>query len=286
MQEFDNNKFKQVWNQLDVVQLHGNLHKLSCTNCFSQFNWNEEFQTLLANGLNPECSKCMDKYQQRLYLGKRLTGQTIGLLRPDIVLYGEHHPQMEILTQGLNSDLKSRPDCLIIMGTSLKVAGVKSLVKSLSKIIHNKGGKVIYVNKTKLSASSWKNYIDYEVVSDCDEFVRMLKTEIPDLFLTQEQLDSEKLNQVAVKGSSLNKPIVKPEAPHKPKQAAKLKRKLPDEISANEVHSRVKRLRPRNDQLSSPASSINGSEEEEEEDEPVAKVLFENARKGITLDQH
>ena len=182
LQEFDNNKFKQVWNQLDVVQLHGNLHKLSCTNCFSQFNWNEEFQTLLANGLNPECSKCMDKYQQRLYLGKRLTGQTIGLLRPDIVLYGEHHPQMEILTQGLNSDLKSRPDCLIIMGTSLKVAGVKSLVKSLSKIIHDKGGKVIYVNKTKLSASSWKNYIDYEVVSDCDEFVRMLKTEIPDLF--------------------------------------------------------------------------------------------------------
>lgn len=342
LQEFDNNKFKQVWNQLDVVQLHGNLHKLSCTNCFSQFNWNEEFQTLLANGLNPECSKCMDKYQQRLYLGKRLTGQTIGLLRPDIVLYGEHHPQMEILTQGLNSDLKSRPDCLIIMGTSLKVAGVKSLVKSLSKIIHDKGGKVIYVNKTKLSASSWKNYIDYEVVSDCDEFVRMLKTEIPDLFLTQEQLDSEKLNQVAVKGSSLNKPVVKqevkvkiepgikqedaiqysperevtikqepnvkqeplvkrevqtvsvkeepiptpPTTPHKPKQAAKLKRKLPDEISANEVHSRVKRLRPRNDQLSSPASSINGSEEEEEEDEPVAKVLFENARKGITLDQH
>ena len=41
--------------------------------------------------------------------GQRLTGQTIGLLRPDIVLYGEHHPQMEILTQGLNSDLKSRP---------------------------------------------------------------------------------------------------------------------------------------------------------------------------------
>ena len=30
--------------------------------------------------------------------------------------------------------------------------------------------------------------------------------------MTQEQLDSEKLNQVAVKGSSLNKPIVKPEA--------------------------------------------------------------------------
>ncbi|CAX41482.1 NAD-dependent histone deacetylase, puytative [Candida dubliniensis CD36] len=337
LQEFDNDKFKKVWNQLDVVQLHGNLHKLSCTNCFSQFNWNEEFQTLLANGLNPECSKCMDKYQQRLYSGKRLTGQTIGLLRPDIVLYGEHHPQMEILTQGLNSDLKSKPDCLIIMGTSLKVAGVKSLVKSLSKIIHNKGGKVIYINKTKLSASSWKNYIDYEVVSDCDEFVRMLKTEIPDLFLTQEQLDSEKLNQVAVKGSGLNNPITTdavkqevkvkiepgvkqetilehspeteptvkqepmvkqeveninvkkepiptpPTTPHKPKNAAKLKRKSHEEINTDELHSRIKRLRPRNDQLSSPASSMNGSEEEEE-DELVAKVLLENAKKGITLD--
>lgn len=183
LEEFDRNtRFRQVWNNLDVIQLHGNLHKLSCTNCFSQFNWNEEFQTLLANGLNPECSNCMLKYQERLFQGKRLTGQTIGLLRPNIVLYGEHHPQLEILTQGLNADLRLRPDCLIIMGTSLKVAGVKELVKNLSKIIHDKGGKVIYINKTKLSASSWKQYIDYEILSDCDDFVRILKKEIPDLF--------------------------------------------------------------------------------------------------------
>ncbi|KAK6458835.1 DHS-like NAD/FAD-binding domain-containing protein, partial [Scheffersomyces xylosifermentans] len=174
LNEFDDCKnFIQNWKSLDVVQLHGNLHKLSCTNCFSNFDWNESYQSQLANGLNPQCSKCYEKYEERLYSGKRLTGN-IGLLRPDIVLYGEHHPQSEILAQGLNVDLRAKPDLLIVMGTSLKVDGVKKLVKSLSASIHDKGGKVIFINKTPLS-KQWENYFDYEILSDCDSFVRILK---------------------------------------------------------------------------------------------------------------
>lgn len=188
-------KFRQFWNNLDVVQLHGNLHKLSCTNCFAEFEWNSEFKTMFNQGVNPECSNCYNKYQQRLYQGKRMTGH-IGLLRPDIVLYGENHRQLEILSQGLTNDLKSKPDLLIIMGTSLKVDGVKKLVKSLSKQIHERGGKVLFVNKTNLS-KMWHQYVDYEILCDCDQFIRILKAEIPDLFLTQEQLDSKKLKNKA-----------------------------------------------------------------------------------------
>ncbi|CAK9441810.1 uncharacterized protein LODBEIA_P56780 [Lodderomyces beijingensis] len=193
--EFDEGRFRDNWSKLDVVQLHGNLHKLSCTSCFSQFEWNEEFQRLLNEGKSPECSRCYDKYQERLYSGKRLTGQ-IGILRPDIVLYGENHPQSEIIGQGLNSDLKSKPDLLLIMGTSLKVDGVKKLVRSLSNEVHKKGGKVVFVNKTKLS-KSWEKWVDYEVLCDCDEFVRIMKKQVPDLFLTQEQIDSKKLKNKA-----------------------------------------------------------------------------------------
>lgn len=184
--------FREKWNSLDVVQLHGNLHKLSCTQCFSHHDWTPQTQRMLEGGEYPECANCYLKYQERLYSGKRLTG-SIGILRPDIVLYGENHPQSEILARGLNVDIGMKCDCLLIMGTSLKVDGVKKLVRSLSKNVHDRGGKVIFVNKTPL-AKQWANMVDFQVLGDCDAFVRVLKNEIPDLFLTQEQLDSKKLN--------------------------------------------------------------------------------------------
>lgn len=190
--------FRENWKNLDVVQLHGNLHKLTCTQCFANYEWTADAQQKLELGENPECENCYLKYQERLYSGKRLTG-TIGILRPDIVLYGENHPQSEILARGLNIDLGMRCDLLLIMGTSLKVDGVKKLVRSVSKGIRDRGGKVIFINKTPLS-KQWANLVDYEVLCDCDDFVRILKTEIPDLFLTQEQLDSKKLNPKVSKG--------------------------------------------------------------------------------------
>ncbi|EGV63584.1 NAD-dependent deacetylase hst3 [Yamadazyma tenuis] len=193
-----NSSFNKNWKNLDVVQLHGDLNQLTCTQCFSNFEWTKKYQNMLSSGDNPECSNCFQKYQERLYSGKRLTGN-IGILRPGIVLYGENHPQSEILAQGLNTDIKSRPDILIIMGTSLKVDGVKKLVKSLATSIHEKGGKVIFINKTQVSSSQWDNYVDYQVLCDCDNFIKVLKQEIPDLFLTQEQLDSKRLKQLEAK---------------------------------------------------------------------------------------
>ncbi|CAK7897282.1 NAD-dependent histone deacetylase Hst3p [[Candida] anglica] len=189
--EMNSSNFTRSWKDLDVVQLHGDLHKLSCTHCFTNYNWTREYQVQLSDGTNPECSNCHEKYMERLYSGKRMTGN-IGLLRPSIVLYGENHPQAEFLARGLSTDLRSRPDLLIIMGTSLKVDGVKKLVRSLASSIHDKGGKIVFVNKTPVS-TSWSGIIDYQVLGDCDEFVRAVKREIPDLFLTQEQLDSKKL---------------------------------------------------------------------------------------------
>lgn len=201
--------FLQSWKALDVVQLHGDLHHLSCTHCFHTTTWTSDHKHLLALGENPECENCHSKYQERLYLGKRLTGN-IGILRPAIVLYGENHPQAEILAQGLNCDVRARPDMLIIMGTSLRVDGVKKLVKSLASAVHEKGGKVIFVNKTPLAKTTWDNIIDYEVLCDCDDFVTQLKYEIPDLFLTQEQLDSKRLKN---KRARLQKTKVKQELP-------------------------------------------------------------------------
>lgn len=70
------------------------------------------------------------------------------------------------------------------MGTSLKVHGLKKLVKDFAKVVHATGtgpngtpkvkkswqGKVIFVNKTP-PGSEWSDVIDYHVAGETDEWV-------------------------------------------------------------------------------------------------------------------
>jgi NAD-dependent protein deacetylase SIR2 len=99
----------------------------------------------------------------------------IGTLRPCIVLYDEPHPLGEEIGAIETADLAKRPDMLIIMGTSLKVHGLKKLVKEFARVVHEHtssnggggGGKVVFVNKTP-PASEWANVIDFHVAGETD----------------------------------------------------------------------------------------------------------------------
>lgn len=71
---------------------------------------------------------------------------------------------------------------LIIMGTSLKVHGLKKLVKDFARTVHTsapagspKGkkawaGKVVFVNRTP-PAGEWADIIDYHVSGETDAWV-------------------------------------------------------------------------------------------------------------------
>lgn len=169
--DFEEHKEKtnlQTWKNLDVVQLHGDINTLACTACYKTTSWDDERYESLSSGELPDCSHCIAKRDERVELGKRVTGG-LGRLRPNIVLYGENHPFSEVITTGLNSDLKTRPDLFIIMGTSLKVHGVKALVKSMAQAVHSKNGIVILVNKDLITG--WNGLIDYQIQCDCDGFV-------------------------------------------------------------------------------------------------------------------
>jgi NAD+-dependent protein deacetylase SIR2 len=105
----------------------------------------------------------------------------VGSLRPAIVLYDEPHPLGDDIGEIQTSDLSKRPDMLIIMGTSLKVHGLKKLVKEFAKAIHVSSStsssttassskrpfKVIFVNRTP-PAAEWSDIIDYHVQCDTD----------------------------------------------------------------------------------------------------------------------
>jgi NAD-dependent histone deacetylase SIR2 len=98
---------------------------------------------------------------------------TVGKLRPDIILYEEDHPFAEDIGIVQASDLKSLPDLLIVMGTSLQVPGIKKLVKTFATAVHALKSLVIFVNKTR-PVNEWDNIFDYHVESETDEWVASL----------------------------------------------------------------------------------------------------------------
>ncbi|PMD19039.1 DHS-like NAD/FAD-binding domain-containing protein [Hyaloscypha hepaticicola] len=169
---------------VEVVPLHGTLIWLRCGICSKLSSWDDEerVNATLA-GTAPDCPACTEYNAHRTGKGRR--GLAVGRLRPDIVLYGEEHPKANMISPLITHDLGLSPDVLLIMGTSLKVHGLKIMVKEFAKAVHIKGGKVIFVNRTKPPESTWGDVIDYWVEWDCDEWVLDLKERRADIWLPQ-----------------------------------------------------------------------------------------------------
>ncbi|KAK9370804.1 DHS-like NAD/FAD-binding domain-containing protein [Lipomyces kononenkoae] len=183
----------------EVVQLHGDIHLLKCTLCGLKVSWSKEQHDALESGNVPECHICSEKAEERTNAGKRCP--RVGGLLPNIVLYGEEHPDGDVIGRCINSDIKSRPDCLIIAGTSLKVLGVKTLIRKMAKAVHDRGGVVVFVNKSSPAVSAWKGVIDYHIETDCDEWIDDLRMRQPSLFLKQSTLPLKPTKLTKIKSS-------------------------------------------------------------------------------------
>ncbi|KAK0390132.1 hypothetical protein NLU13_3705 [Sarocladium strictum] len=170
---------------VECVFLHGSLEQLRCFLCGRVCSWDDdqrEQETM--SGQQPECPHCAGATAAREERGKRALG--VGKLRPDIVLYGEEHPNAHLISPIVTHDLALCPDMLLILGTSLRVHGLKIMVREFAKAVHAKGGKVVFVNFTKPPESIWGDIIDYWVQWDCDAWVSDLQDRIPKLWLPPE----------------------------------------------------------------------------------------------------
>jgi NAD-dependent SIR2 family protein deacetylase len=169
----------------EVVQLHGDLEALRCGLCNELCSWeDEDRETVLLSGKAPKCHSCVSKNENRRFSGKR--GTAVGGLRPNVVLYGEEHPSADLLSPITTHDLKLGPDVLVILGTSLRVHGLKIMVREFAKAVHARGGgKVILVNRTRPAESAWSKVIDYWVGMDCDEWVADLRQRRGDIWERQ-----------------------------------------------------------------------------------------------------
>ncbi|KAK5996894.1 NAD-dependent histone deacetylase HST3 [Cladobotryum mycophilum] len=166
---------------VECVFLHGSLELLRCFQCGQVCSWDDddrEMETLC--GEQPECPHCVGATEARKERGKRALG--VGKLRPDIVLYGEEHPNAHLISPIVTHDLALYPDMLLILGTSLRVHGLKVMVREFAKTVHSRGGNVVFVNFTKPPESSWGDIIDYWIQWDCDAWVSDLQIRVPKLW--------------------------------------------------------------------------------------------------------
>lgn len=166
-----------------VIPLHGEMQKVRCVVCNKSDKWTSMHSDAFNQGTGFECPHCLQAQNERVARGKRRTGR-LGIMRPDIVLYGEEHSRGDEIARIMSKDVRANPDMLFIIGTTLQIPGVKKLVKSMATKVHQKGGLVVLINATKLP-KIWDNIIDVHLEGDCDFWVSHIKQSARDWFSTQ-----------------------------------------------------------------------------------------------------
>ncbi|KAH8835463.1 hst3 protein [Flagelloscypha sp. PMI_526] len=154
----------------------------------------QDYLALFNEGQAPDCPDCSRRSAARVARSARPI--KVGTLRPAIVLYDEPHPLGDDIGDMQGADVNRKPDCLVIMGTSLKVHGLKKLVKDFARAVHSsssnaKPRKVIFVNQTP-PGSEWAGIIDVHIQGDtdvwCDRVIEDWRKARPDDWKVQKTL--------------------------------------------------------------------------------------------------
>jgi len=107
-----------------VVEMHGTLQTLSCTQCYQQFLSKDFIKPFIENGMIPQCANCN------------------GILKPDVILFGEQLPQ----TAWQAAQRATRQcDLMLVAGSSLEVLPVAGL--PILALDH--GAHLIVINNTE-----------------------------------------------------------------------------------------------------------------------------------------
>ncbi|CAG8502366.1 6231_t:CDS:2 [Dentiscutata heterogama] len=138
-----------------VVQLHGTLANLQCNVCTNVYSFTQEYCDIFTKVEIPNCPKCEER----------------------VILYGDKHLK-ELKIEEIAAYNKNKADCLIIMGTSLRIPRVKCLIKIFAKAVHDRNGYVIMVNATNVVTKEWNGIIDYQIIGTCDEWVKLVNMEL------------------------------------------------------------------------------------------------------------
>jgi NAD-dependent deacetylase len=106
-----------------VVETHGTLDTLSCTQCYQKFSSIEFLTPYIESGTIPKCLSCN------------------GILKPDVILFGEQLPQS---AWQMAQRAARQCDLMLVAGSSLEVLPVAGLpVQALDR-----GAHLVIINNT------------------------------------------------------------------------------------------------------------------------------------------
>lgn len=155
-----------------TIQLHGGLEKTSCTKCHEVKDLDpSEFESPIP----PECPSCQERDLIRTEnLGRRSHG--VGRLRPRMVLYNEHNPDDEAIGSVTRADLRTRPDAILVVGTSLKIPGVRRIVREMCGIVRDRrDGFTAWINNDpEPSGKEFEDCWDMIIKGTSDDVARLV----------------------------------------------------------------------------------------------------------------
>jgi NAD-dependent histone deacetylase SIR2 len=182
-----------------TVQVHGGLDNMVCTKCHALSPFDAE---MFVGPTPPACPTCVENDAIRQIADKRSHG--IGRLRPRMVLYNEHNPDDEAIGSCTTADMRSRPDAVIVVGTTLKVPGIRKIASEMCKIVRDrKDGLTVWINNDpEPRGKELEDVWDLVVKGPCDEVARhanMRKWDDPIDFkvVTEDDVNKVKENQKA-----------------------------------------------------------------------------------------
>ncbi|KAF8322923.1 DHS-like NAD/FAD-binding domain-containing protein [Cantharellus anzutake] len=117
------------------ITLHGSLSMLRCNICSKSCVLTAQHVAQYKKGLFPECKECVEEGKEL-----RLRCQRhVGVLCHQIV-YTEDGPESDPVAEEkgllLDQDASSSPRVFLILGTSLKLSGIRSFMRTMTRSMH------------------------------------------------------------------------------------------------------------------------------------------------------
>jgi len=162
-----------------------------------------------------------------------------------MVLYNGQNPDDEAIGSVITSDLRARPDAIIVAGTTLRVPGARRIVKEMCRLVRDQvDGVTIWISKEAApKGKDLENCWDLVVRGSCDEVTQYAAMRRWDQELEHSKTKHGNAKVRSVSFESVKVPkrkqrqlLLSPVSPKIPQKVTGSKRRIPRVSTGSDTH--------------------------------------------------